>query len=145
MKKLLILLLVINLAACSPYKRFQRIVKNHPEVLDSFVKVKYITKVDTIVEMDTFIQKEYKDSFVLSHDTTIITERIVITKKGPKIYVTLPADTIHVKDTVLAFPRVPVVTYEEPKKTLKEIVDVLPIMLFVVGFFALIMFLRNSR
>jgi hypothetical protein len=145
MKKLLILLLVINLAACSPYKRFQRIVKNHPEVLDSFVKVKYITKVDTIVETDTFIQKEYKDSFVLSHDTTIITERIIITKKGPKIYVTLPADTIHVKDTVLAFPRVPVITYEEPKRALSDIIDILPIMLFVLGFSALIMFLRNSK
>lgn len=145
MKKLLILLLVINLAACSPYKRFQRIVKNHPEVLDSFVKVKYITKVDTIVETDTFIQKEYKDSFVLPHDTTIVTERIIITKKGPKIYVTLPADTIHVKDTVLAFPKVPIVTYNKPISLLSYIYDFIPVGLLLLVLFLIVNWLKNSK
>lgn len=108
MKKLLILTL-ISLAACSPYQRVKRIVDKHPEVLDSLVTVKYVTNIDTFIDKDTFVVPEYKDSFTIKHDTTIIKERITIRKKGDKIYIKLPADTFIQRDTIYIPVQKPVI------------------------------------
>jgi hypothetical protein len=145
MRKLLILLVITSLGACSPYKQFQRIAEKHPEVLDSFVKVRYITTVDTLVDLDTFVQTEYKDSFILNHDTTIVTERVVITKRGPKIYVTLPADTVVMRDTIRIFPKQPVIEYNPTKNWLAKIWETAPVVFIFCSFLLLILFLRKFK
>jgi hypothetical protein len=145
MRNLLILLVITSLSACSSYKQFQRIAEKHPEVLDSFIKVKYITTVDTLVDLDTFVQTEYKDSFILDRDTTIVTERVVITKRGPKIYVTLPADTVVMRDTIRIFPKQPIVEYKPTKSYYVKIWEVLPVIFIAGSLLLLVMFLKKSK
>jgi hypothetical protein len=43
---------------------------------------------------------EYKDSFIISHDTIIETEKLIIERRGDFFGVTIKPDTITFRDTI---------------------------------------------
>jgi hypothetical protein len=85
------------LFGCSPQKRYQRLIRNHPELIE----------MDTIWWRDTFFLEkkifvpEYRDSFVIQRDTLIETKRFIITKYKDKFKVVYKADTLTYKDTIM--------------------------------------------
>lgn len=92
-----LVLLVAMLFGCSPQKRYQRLIRNHPELIE----------MDTIWWRDTFFLEkkifvpEYRDSFVIQRDTLIETKRFIITKYKDKFKVVYKADTLTYKDTIM--------------------------------------------
>lgn len=68
---------------------------------------------DTVVIRDTIIKEikvpvpEYRDSFIFKHDTTYETKKVIIYKKGDKVFLTVKADTIRLRDTIPFEVRVP--------------------------------------
>ena len=90
-------MVVAMLFSCSPQKRYQRLIKNHPELIE----------MDTIWWRDTFFLEkkifvpEYRDSFVIQRDTLIETKRFIITKFKDKFKVVYKADTLTYKDTIM--------------------------------------------
>ena len=90
-------MVVAMLFSCSPQKRYQRLIKNHPELIE----------MDTIWWRDTFYTEkkifvpEYRDSFVIQRDTLIETKRFIITKFKDKFKVVYKADTLTYKDTIM--------------------------------------------
>ena len=96
MKYLFILMLFF--VSCSPQKRIARILKKHPHLIS--VVDRDTTIRDTIIEKDTFITKEYKDSFIISSDTVIETHRVVIERIKDKFNVIIKTDTFIGLDTI---------------------------------------------
>ena len=96
MKQLLVLILLF--VSCSPQKRISRILKKHPELI-SVIDVDTIFH-DTIIELDTFITQEYRDSFIISSDTVIETRRVVIERIKDKFNVIIKTDTFIGLDTI---------------------------------------------
>lgn len=95
MKYLLILLIFLS---CSPQKRMSRLLKKHPELI-STVDVDTTIR-DTIIELDTFITKEHRDSFIIKSDTIIETHRITIERIKDKFHIILKPDTFISLDTI---------------------------------------------
>lgn len=68
---------------------------------------------DTVVIRDTIIKQikvpvpEYKDSFIFKHDTTYETKKIVVYKKGDRIFLRVKPDTISLRDTIPFEVKVP--------------------------------------
>lgn len=102
MKYLLILrgfaLISMFLCSCTPQKRMQRLLKKHPELV-TVVDVDTLIR-DTIIEKDTFISKEYKDSFIMATDTVIETHRVIVERINNKFNVIVKPDTIIALDTI---------------------------------------------
>lgn len=105
-------MIVTVLASCSAEKQYKRLIKKHPE----FVLT------DTVIVKDTVIREikvpvlEYRDSFIIKHDTTIETKKLIIYKKGDFFGVTVKPDTITYRDTLPIEVIVPgkVVEIEKP-------------------------------
>lgn len=129
MKKVLLLLLLLN--ACSPKQRFDRITKNHPELITTI----NTTVRDTIIHSDTVISSVYKDSFTITHDTTIVTKHFIITKKGTQFGVQNIPDTIIVNDTLYKTITIPA------RVIYKNKVDNLGLALSLSGVALLVIFL----
>ena len=91
-------ILMLFFVSCSPQKRISRILKKHPYLI-SVVDVDTILR-DTIIEFDTIITKEYKDSFIISTDTLIETHRIIIERIKDKFNVIVKKDTFMRLDTM---------------------------------------------
>jgi hypothetical protein len=138
MKKLIIFLSLI-LVSCSPYERLNKIIKNNPNLIDSFITVKYEERVDTIIRTVQIPVPEYKDSFILIHDTTIRTERLYITKKGDKIYIRIPADTLQKIDTLYVPVQITNVTKKNPW------IDNIPLPLLLIAFIISMLFIRKKK
>ena len=87
---------LLILVSCDARKRFDRIVKKHPEFIER----------DTTWFRDTFyiekkiIVPEYRDSFIIDRDTVIETKRFIVTKYKDKFKVIYKADTLLYRDTV---------------------------------------------
>lgn len=97
MKNLFIIAMAITIASCgSPKKRYDRLIRKYP----------YLIETDTVIVKDTIIKEtkvpvpEYRDSFIISHDTIIETEKLIITRKGDFFGVTVKPDTITYRDTI---------------------------------------------
>jgi uncharacterized protein YneF (UPF0154 family) len=103
--------LTIFITSCSAQKRYKRLIKNHPELVER----------DTVVVKDTIIKEikipiaEYKDSFIIKHDTIIETKKLIISKKGNFFGVTVKPDTLTYRDTIPFEVKVPgkIVTIEK--------------------------------
>ena len=87
----------ITIISCgSPKKRYDRLIRKYP----------YLVETDTVVVKDTIIKEtkvpvpEFKDSFIIKHDTVIETEKLIITRKGDFFGVTVKPDTITFRDTI---------------------------------------------
>lgn len=97
MKNLFIIAMAITIASCgSPKKRYDRLIRKYP----------YLIETDTVIVKDTIVKEtkvpvpEYRDSFIISHDTIIETEKLIITRKGDFFGVTVKPDTITYRDTI---------------------------------------------
>jgi hypothetical protein len=108
--KYLLLITLITLASCSPIKRLNRLIKKHPELIQT----------DTIVRHDTVevIVPEVK------HDTTFLEKHLYdtveIEKERLRIKIWRKFDTIHVEGecesdtvTVVREVKIPVKYYEK--------------------------------
>lgn len=90
------LILTILLGSCSPQKRYDRLTKKYPQLVER----------DTVEVHDTMIYEkripvpEYRDSFIIKNDTVIETEKLIITKVKDQFHVVVKADTINLKDTI---------------------------------------------
>ena len=97
MKNCLFIVMCITIISCgSPKKRYDRLIRKYP----------YLVETDTVVVKDTIIKEtkvpvpEFKDSFIIKHDTVIETEKLIITRKGDFFGVTVKPDTITFRDTI---------------------------------------------
>jgi hypothetical protein len=92
-----ITVICITLFSCgSPKQRYDKLIRKYP----------YLVETDTVIVKDTIIKEtrvpvpEYKDSFIIQHDTVIETEKLIITRKGDFFGVTVKPDTITFRDTI---------------------------------------------
>jgi hypothetical protein len=101
MKKSLIATLItvmcIAIISCgTPKKKYDRLIRKYP----------YLIETDTVIVKDTIIKEtkvpvpEYKDSFIISHDTIIETEKLIIERRGDFFGITIKPDTITFRDTI---------------------------------------------
>jgi len=97
MKNTLFIAMCITVISCgSPKKRYDRLIRKYP----------YLVETDTVIVKDTIIKEtrvpvpEYKDSFIVTHDTIIETEKLIITRRGDFFGVTVKPDTITFRDTI---------------------------------------------
>lgn len=123
-------MLVTLLTGCSAQSRYKRLVKKHPEfVLTDTVIVK-----DTITRELKVPVPEYKDSFIIKHDTIIETEKLIIHRKGDFFGVTVKPDTVIYRDTLPIEVIVPgkIVNVEKPFNY--NIVWILLVIGFLTGF-----------
>lgn len=94
----------ITVISCgTPKQRYDRLIRKYP----------YLSLTDTVVVKDTIIREikvpvpEYKDSFIIKHDTVIETEKLIITRKGDFFGVTVKPDTLTLRDTIAYEVKVP--------------------------------------
>ncbi len=87
----------ITVISCgSPKKRYDRLIRKYP----------YLVETDTVIVKDTIIKEtrvpvpEYKDSFIITHDTIIETEKLIIERRGDFFGITIKPDTITFRDTI---------------------------------------------
>jgi hypothetical protein len=97
MKQIIFIAMCITVISCgSPKKRYDRLIR----------KYSYLVETDTVIVKDTIIKEtkvpvpEYKDSFIIQHDTIIETEKLIITRKGDFFGITVKPDTITYRDTI---------------------------------------------
>ncbi len=96
-------ILMAVIASCSAESRYKRLIKKHPELIET----------DTVFVKDTIIREikvpvpEYRDSFIIKHDTIIETEKLIIYKKGDLFGVTVKPDTVTFRDTIPFEVKVP--------------------------------------
>jgi len=93
----LITVMCIAIISCgTPKKKYDRLIRKYP----------YLIETDTVIVKDTIIKEtkvpvpEYKDSFIISHDTIIETEKLIIERRGDFFGVTIKPDTITFRDTI---------------------------------------------
>jgi len=104
MKNLFIIAMTIMVISCgTPKKRYDRFIRKYP----------YLVEIDTVIVKDTIIKEvkvpvpEYRDSFIIEHDTIIETKKLIIEKKGNFFGVTVKPDTITYRDTIPYEVKVP--------------------------------------
>ena len=123
-------MLVTVLTGCSAEKQYRRLVRKHPELVLT----------DTVIVKDTIIRElkvpvpEYKDSFIITHDTIIETEKLIIHRKGDFFGVTVKPDTITYRDTLPFEVKVPGKVVEIQKPFNFTLVWTLMLVGFFVGF-----------
>lgn len=97
------LLIVLILVSCGPQKRYNRLIRKYPHLVET----------DTVVIRDTIIKEkkvvipEYKDSFIITHDTIIETEKVIVQKIKDVFHFTVKQDTIRFVDTTYIEVKVP--------------------------------------
>ncbi len=124
--------IILLITACSPQKRFNRLIAKHPGLVDT---VTYVNR-DTILEKDTVIIPEYRDSFTIDRDTVIVTERVVITKQGTSFGLQIKSDTLILRDTIYYSKPVKgkVIYQQQPLNTWMGVIIVILIMMMMAMF-----------
>lgn len=97
MKQVIFIAMCITVISCgTPKQKYDRLIRKYP----------YLVETDTVIVRDTLIKEtrvpvpEYKDSFIIQHDTIIETEKLIITRKGDFFGITVKPDTITYRDTI---------------------------------------------
>lgn len=96
MKHTFIIAMCITVISCSPKHRYEKLIRKYPQLVET----------DTVIVRDTLIKEtrvpvpEYRDSFIIQHDTIIETEKLIITRKGDFFGITVKPDTITYRDTI---------------------------------------------
>jgi len=96
-KAILFIVICITVISCgTPKQKYDKLIRKYP----------YLVETDTVIVKDTIIKEtkvpvpEYKDSFIIQHDTIIETEKLIITRKGDFFGITVKPDTITYRDTI---------------------------------------------
>lgn len=113
MKKLLTLLLIGVLVSCAtPEKRFSRLIKKHPHLIETKYEIVYDTVIVKVngTKTDTIVHRSVlKDTVVIRRDQ--LTVRVY--EKGDSVYIDGKCDTVYVEKPVEI--KVPVNYYKEEK------------------------------
>ena len=126
----LVWIVIVLFTNCSAKKRYQCLIKKHPELVET----------DTVFVRDTIIKEikvpvpEYRDSFIIKHDTIIETEKLIIYRKGDLLDITVKPDTITFRDTIPFEVKVPgkVATITKTNWTITWILLILGLILGVM-------------
>lgn len=100
------------LASCrTPKQKHDRLIEKYGKLCVTDT----ITIKDTILKTIKVPVPEYKDSFIITHDTIIETKKISFKKKGDKFSLTVKPDTLIYRDTFKYEVKVPaqVITKKE--------------------------------
>jgi hypothetical protein len=137
MKYLVPLLFVI--IACTPQRRFDRLVKKYPYLLTSDTLIIKDTIRDTIritvpeVEVDTIVSvKELYDTIVLGKDRI----KVKVYRVKDKVYISGKCDTVYIEKPIerIVYRKIPVKIYEKTpwyKILLNNIIGILLTLLVV--------------
>lgn len=137
MKYLIIFLLV--LIACTPQRRFDRLVKKYPYLLTSDTLVVRDTIRDTIritvpeVQVDTIVSiKELYDTIVLGKDRI----KVKVWRVKDKVYINGKCDTVYIEKPIerIVYRKIPVKYYEKTpwyKILLHNVLGILLILLII--------------
>lgn len=103
-KAILFIVIMITLISCrTPKQRYDKLIRKYPHLVET----------DTVIVKDTIIKEtkvpvpEYRDSFIIEHDTIIETKKLIIERKGNFFGVTVKPDTITFRDTIPYEVKVP--------------------------------------
>jgi hypothetical protein len=146
MKYLIIFLFA--LAACTPQRRFDRLVKKHPYLLTSDTLIVKDTIRDTIritipeVEIDTVV-----DAYKLYDTITLYKDRIKVKvwRVKDKVYISGKCDTIYIEKPIerVVYRKIPIKIYEKTpwyKTLLNNIIGILLILLVIYVTYRIIKF-----
>ena len=137
MKYLIIFLLVLT--ACTPQRRFDRLVKKYQYLLTSDTLVVRDTIRDTIritipeVEVDTIVNiKELYDTITIEKDRI----KVQVWRVKDKVYINGKCDTVYIEKPIerIVYRKIPVKYYEKTpwyKILLNNILGILLILLIV--------------
>jgi hypothetical protein len=137
MKYLIFFLLVLT--ACTPQRRFDRLVKKYPYLLTSDTLVIRDTIRDTIritipeVEVDTIVTvKELYDTITIKKDRI----KVQVWRVKDKVYINGKCDTVYIEKPIerIVYRKIPVKYYEKTpwyKILLNNILGILLILLIV--------------
>jgi len=104
MKNFILILFMTTLASCwTPKQRYDRLVTKYPDLIETDT----VTIKDTLVETFEVPVPEYRDSFIIEHDTFFETKKLIIKKKGKHFGITVKPDTITFRDTIPYEVKVP--------------------------------------
>jgi hypothetical protein len=146
MKYLVPLLFLI--IACTPQRRFDRLVKKHPYLLTSDTLIVKDTIRDTIritipeVEIDTVV-----DAYKLYDTITLYKDRIKVKvwRVKDKVYISGKCDTIYIEKPIerVVYRKIPIKIYEKTpwyKTLLNNIIGILLILLVIYVTYRIIKF-----
>jgi len=146
MKYLIIFLFA--LAACTPQRRFDRLVKKHPYLLTSDTLIIKDTIRDTIritvpeVEIDTVV-----DAYKLYDTITLYKDRIKVKvwRVKDKVYISGKCDTVYIEKPIerVVYRKIPIKIYEKTpwyKTLLNNIIGILLILLVIYVTYRIIKF-----
>jgi hypothetical protein len=146
MKYLIIFLFA--LAACTPQRRFNRLVKKYPYLLTSDTLIVKDTIRDTIritvpeVEIDTVV-----DAYKLYDTITLYKDRIKVKvwRVKDKVYISGKCDTIYIEKPIerVVYRKIPIKIYEKTpwyKTLLNNIIGILLILLVIYVTYRIIKF-----
>ena len=140
-----LLLLAIVLGSCQiskprAKKKLDCIVQLYPELIDRDT----VTIHDTTVTERIVKVPEYRDSFIIEHDTLIETREIIVEKTGTKYRFIVKEKEVRVVDTFYSEVKVPgkVVRIVEPYP--KENIIIFILIGFIVGAFTVV-YIRPHR
>lgn len=146
MKYLIIFLFA--LAACTPQRRFDRLVKKYPYLLTSDTLIVKDTIRDTIritvpeVEIDTVV-----DAYKLYDTITLYKDRIKVKvwRVKDKVYISGKCDTIYIEKPIerVVYRKIPIKIYEKTpwyKMLLNNIIGILLILLVIYVTYRIIKF-----
>ncbi len=131
--------LLFILVACSPQRRFNRLIKKHPYLLTSDTLVVKDTIRDTIritipeVEVDTVVNaKDLYDTIVLEKERV----KIKVWRVKDKVYINGKCDTIYIEKPIerIVYRKIPVKYYQKTpwyKILLNNIIGILLILLIL--------------
>jgi len=105
MKKIILfIVMVITVISCgTPKQRYDKLIRKYP----------YLVETDTVIVKDTIIKEtlipvpQFKDSFIIQHDTIIETEKLIIERRGDFFGITVKPDTLTFRDTIPYEVKVP--------------------------------------
>ena len=131
--------LLFILVACSPQRRFNRLIKKHPYLLTSDTLVVKDTIRDTIritipeVEVDTVVNaKDLYDTIVLEKERV----KIKVWRVKDKVYINGKCDTIYIEKPIerIVYRKIPIKYYQKTpwyKILLNNIIGILLILLIL--------------
>lgn len=103
-KAILFIVMVITVISCgTPKQRYDKLIRKYP----------YLIETDTVIVKDTIVKEtrvpvpEFRDSFIIQHDTIIETEKLIIERRGDFFGITVKPDTLTFHDTIAYEVKVP--------------------------------------
>jgi hypothetical protein len=140
--------LLFLIIACTPQRRFDRLVKKHPYLLTSDTLIVKDTIRDTIritipeVEIDTVV-----DAYKLYDTITLYKDRIKVKvwRVKDKVYISGKCDTIYIEKPIerVVYRKIPIKIYEKTpwyKTLLNNIIGILLILLVIYVTYRIIKF-----